>query len=269
MSSRILLVLGALGATPLAATPLAAAPPAAPAVPACPSAEDKPDVARLVERTEALLQGRTTTGIMVMSIQTPQWTRTLKLQTWAKGDDYALLRVVEGGPRETGMMTLKRGDQLWNWLPRAARVMKLPSGMLGDSWMGSDFTNDDLVKGSSITKDFDATVKGTVEFGGKRAWQISLVPKANAVVVWGRVEMIIDRRSCLPIEQRFFDEDDKLARRMEFGDFRKVGWREFPARMTLYPAEAGRKTTIVYEDIAFDVDIPDDTFSLHRLQQGR
>lgn len=253
----------------LVAEPSLAAPGARETVPACPSGEDRPDVARLVERTEASLQGRTTTGIMVMTIQTPQWTRTLKLQTWAKGDDYALIRVVEGGPRETGMMTLKRGDQLWNWLPRAARVMKLPSGMLGDSWMGSDFTNDDLVRGNSITKDFDATVKGTVELEGKQAWEISLSPKASAAVVWGRVDLLVDRATCLPREQRFFDEDGKLARRLGFGDFKKVGWRDFPARMTVLPAEPGRTTTIAYQEIAFDVDIPDDTFSLHRLQQGR
>jgi outer membrane lipoprotein-sorting protein len=254
----------------LAAAPPKPAPAASPAqLPTCPSAEDAPDVSKLVERTEALLKGRTTTGTMVMTIQTPQWTRTLKMQSWAKGDDYALIRVVQGGPRETGMMTLKREKQLWNYLPKAARVMKLPSGMLGDSWMGSDFTNDDLVRGSSLEKDFDAAVKGTLDVQGKKAWQISLVPKPHAVVVWGRVEMWIDRATCLPLEQRFYDEDDKLARRMTFGEFRKVGWREFPAKMTIFPAEAGRSTTIFYEEIAFDVEIPDDTFGLHRLQQGR
>jgi outer membrane lipoprotein-sorting protein len=253
----------------LLALPVPAAPPARSDVPACPSTEDQPDVAKLVARTDALLRGRTSTGTMVMIIQTPQWTRTLKLQTWSKGDDYALLRVVEGGPRETGMMTLKRDKQLWNYLPRAARVMRLPSGMLGDSWMGSDFTNDDLVRGSSITKDFDAAVQGTLDVAGKKAWQISLVPKKSAVVVWGRVELLVDRATCLPLEQRFFDEDGKLARRMELADFKRIGWRDFPTRMTLFPAEAGRQTAIVYDDIAFDVDIPDDTFSLHRLQQGR
>ena len=250
------------------AWPSRAAPVAA-EVPPCPSAEDAPDVAKLVERTEALLEGRTSTAVMVMTIQTPQWKRTLKLQTWSKGDDYALIRVIEGGPRETGMMTLKREKQLWNWLPRAARVMKLPSGMLGDSWMGSDFTNDDLVRGNSMAKDFDATVTGTVLVQGRKAWAISLRPKPSAAVVWGRVELVIDRATCLPLEQRFFDEEDKLARRLELSDVKKVGWRDFPARMTIHPAEPGRSTSIYYEDIAFDVDIPDDTFSLHRLQQGR
>lgn len=253
----------------LLTTQAAATPPTRADAPSCPSGDDQPDVARLIERTEALLHGRTTTATMVMTIKTPAWTRTLKLQTWAKGDDYALIRVLEGGPREAGMMTLKRGPQLWNYLPRAARVMKLPSGMLGDAWMGSDFTNDDLVRGSSISKDFTATVVGTIDVAGKQAWQIVLVPKPSAAVVWGKVEMAIDRSSCLPLEQRFYDEEGALARRLEFGDFSKVGWREFPVRMTVHSAEPGRQTSIVYQDIAFDVDIADDTFSLHRLQQGR
>lgn len=251
------------------AAPAWAAPASASDVPACPSGQETPDVAKLVERTEALLEGRTSTGTMVMTIQTPQWRRTLKLQTWSKGDDYALLRVIEGGPRETGMMTLKREKQLWNWLPRAARVMKLPSGMLGDAWMGSDFTNDDLVRGNSMAKDFDATVTGTVDVQGRKAWAISLRPKPSAAIVWGRVELLIDRATCLPLEERFFDEEGQLARRMELSDVKRVGWRDFPTRMTVYPAEPGRSTSIFYEDIAFDVDIPDDTFSLHRLQQGR
>lgn len=243
--------------------------PPSPSVPACPSQEDKPDVAQLTRRTESLLRGRSTSATMVMTITTPSWTRTLKVRTQAMGDDKALIKIVEGGPRETGMMTLKRDGQLWNWLPRAARVMKVPSGMLGDSWMGSDFTNDDLVQGSSIARDFDAENKGTVTLDGKPAWLLVLVPKKTAAVVWGRVEMVIDRATCNPLEQRFFDEDGVLARKMTFSDFAQVGWRSFPKRMTVQPEDQTRRTSIVYEDIAFDVEIPEETFSLHRLQQGR
>ena len=259
----------ALLALLLSSSSVAAPPSSPPTVPACPSAQEKPDVALLTRRTEALLRGRSTTGTMVMTIKTASWTRTLKVRTQAMGDDKALIKIVEGGPRETGMMTLKRDGQLWNWLPRAARVMKVPSGMLGDSWMGSDFTNDDLVQGSSIARDFDATHAGVIDHGGRSAWRVLLVPKKTAAVVWGRVEMIVDRATCNPLEQRFFDEDGVLARTMSFGDFTQVGWRSFPRRMTVQPEDPTRSTIIQYEDIAFDVDIPDDTFSLHRLQQGR
>ncbi len=258
-----------LAAPPPSSSSSSSSPSSPLAVPACPSAQEKPDVALLTQRTEALLRGRSTTGTMVMTIKTPSWTRTLKVRTQAMGDDKALIKVVEGGPRETGMMTLKRDGQLWNWLPRAARVMKVPSGMLGDSWMGSDFTNDDLVQGSSIARDFDATHEGVVDHQGRPAWRIVLVPKKTAAVVWGRVEMIIDRATCNPLEQRFYDEDGVLARTMTFGDFAQVGWRSFPKRMTVQPEDPGRSTTIQFEDIAFDVDIPEDTFSLHHLQQGR
>jgi hypothetical protein len=141
--------------------------------------------------------------------------------------------------------------------------------MLGDSWLGSDFTNDDLVKGSSLVDDFDASVTGVGQEDGQDVWNIQLKPKPNAVVVWGRIDMAVARQNCLPVSERFFDEDGKLARRMSFGDFKQIGWRQFPARMTVVPAEAGRETTIHYEEMKFDVDIPDDTFSLLRLRQGR
>jgi len=238
-------------------------------VPACPSGEEKPEAASLVRRIDQLLSGRSSVGVLTMSIRTPSWTRSLKLKVWARGRDYALIRVLEGGPRETGMMTLKRERQLWTWLPQAGRVMKLPSGMMGDSWMGSDFTNDDLVKGNSLTNDFLSTLKGVEKTGDRDAWHLVLEPTPSAIVVWGRIEMLIDRRSCLPVLEAFYDEEGKLAREMKFSDFRQIGWRQFPARMTVAPAEQGRETSIAYSEITFDVEIPEDTFSLQRLRQGR
>jgi len=264
MIRALALALAAL--TPVAAARAAETPAG---VPACPSGEEKPDAATLIRRIDQLLTGRSSVGVMTMTINTPSWTRSLKLKVWARGRDYALIRVLEGGPSETGMMTLKRERQLWTWLPQAGRVMKLPSGMMGDSWMGSDFTNDDLVKGNSLIDDFRSTLEGAEKAGDRDAWHLVLEPKPSAIVVWGRIEMRIDRRSCLPVSESFFDEDGKRAREMTFSDFRQVGWRQFPARMTVAPAERGRETSISYSEIAFDVDVPEDTFSLQRLRQGR
>jgi hypothetical protein len=206
---------------------------------------------------------------MTMTIKTAAWSRALQMKVWTKGRDYALVRVLKGGPRETGMMTLKRQKQLWNYLPQAGRVMKLPSGMLGDSWMGSDFTNDDLVRGTSLVRDFDSQVQGTLAHEGRQAWRVVLVPKARAVVVWSRLEMLVDRQSCVPLLERFYDEDGKLARTMSFGDIRTLGWRRLPARMSVRPQGQGRETIVTYGDLTFDLEVPDDTFSLHRLQAGR
>jgi len=240
-----------------------------PAIPPCPSDAAKPDVVALIKRIDRLLTGRSSVVVMTMSITTPSWRGTLKLKVWAEGKDYALIRVLDSGPRETGMMTLKREKQLWNYLPQAGRVMKLPSGMLGDAWMGSDFTNDDLVRGTSIVSDFDTKVTGTLTHDGRKAWRLVLVPRPRAVVVWGKVEMIVDRASCVPLLERFYDEDGKLARTMSLGDIRAIGWRRFPARMAVKPQDARRETVVTWEEIRFDIDVPDDTFSLHRLQRGR
>ncbi|HEY3446147.1 MAG TPA: outer membrane lipoprotein-sorting protein [Myxococcales bacterium] len=253
-----------------APAPSAAADAAPADVPPCPSGSDAPDVAALVARTEKLLNGRSSEAVFTMTIKTKDWTRSLKLKAWSKGTDFALVRVLEGGARETGMMTLKREKQLWNYLPQAGRVMKLPSGMMSDSWMGSDFTNDDLVHGSSLEEDYTSKVVAVEKQpAGGDAWKIDLKPKPDRPVVWGRVEMLIDRKTCLPVRQAFFDEDGKIARTMEFAEFRQVGWRNFPAKMTIVPAEPGRQTSISYEKMEFDLDIPEDTFALHRLRQGR
>jgi hypothetical protein len=238
-------------------------------VPRCPSESDSPDVAALIQRTERLLEGRTSVAVVQMAIKTPAWERTVKMKIWSKGRDYALVRIMAGGPRETGMMTLKRERQLWNYLPQAGRVMKLPSSMLGDSWMGSDFTNDDLVRGTSLVTDFSSKVERLVNVGGRAAWFLTLVPKATAKTVWGKVEMVLDRATCVPLEQRFFDEEGGLARRMTFEGVKQVGWRAFPSKLTVVPEESGRQTMMLYESIEFDVDIPEDTFSLRRLQQSR
>jgi hypothetical protein len=268
MTSRMLLAAMAhlllAGAAPVMA---ADAPPAD--LPPCPSREDAPDTARLLRRVEFSLEGASSIGTLTMKIRTPAWSRALRMRVWSRGKDFALVRILEGGPRETGMMTLKRERQLWNYLPQAGRVMKLPSGMLGDSWMGSDFTNDDLVRGTSLARDFDAKLLGTLDQAGRAAWRVELVPRASATVVWGRIELVLDRESCVPLVERFFDEDGALARTMTFGDLRAIGWRRFPARMTVRPAEGDRETEISYGDMAFDVDVPEETFSLHRLQQGR
>jgi hypothetical protein len=250
-----------------AGQPPQAGPP--PGLPPCPTERDKPDAAALIKRIDTLLTGRSSIGVMTMSITTPAWSRSLKLKVWAQGKDYALVRVLEGGPRETGLMTLKREKQLWNWLPQAGRVLKLPSGMMGDSWLGSDFTNDDLVRGNSLTDDFDTVVAGIEQADGHETWRAVLTPRPSAAVVWGRIEMLIDRRSCLPVVERYYDDEGTLARSMVFSDFRQIGWRQFPAKMTVVPAEKGHETSITYSDLQFDVPIPGDTFSLQRLRQGR
>ncbi len=245
----------------------AAQPP--PDLPVCPTTQDAPDPAQLVRRIERTLEGRSAISTMTMTIRTKSWSRRLRMKAWSKGRDYALVRVLEGGPRETGLMTLKREKQLWNYLPQAGRTMKLPSGMLGDSWLGSDFTNDDLVRGNSIVDDFEVTLVGTGRQEGREAWRVRLTPKPTAAVVWARIEMLIDRAFCIPLLETFYDEDGALARTMTFSEIRSVGWRHFPARVAVVPEDTARETAISYDEIEFDVPIPDDTFSLHRLQQGR
>ena len=233
-----------------------------------PGQSEDPKARELVRKIDDLYRSDSSYARIEMEIVTPDWRRTLALKGWTQGQSKTLIRILEP-KKEAGIGTLRLGNEMWNYLPKTDKVIKIPPSMMMSSWMGSDFTNDDLVRGSSLVEDYEAKVLGVEKAGEREVWRIGLTPKPDSPVVWGKVEMLVDRQSCLPVKQVFFDEEGKEARRLEYGDFRQVGWRQFPARMTFIPSDENRQTSILYDQIEFDLDISDDTFGLHRLRQGR
>jgi hypothetical protein len=170
--------------------------------------------------------------------------------------------------REAGMATLKVGHDIWNYLPRVDRTMKVPPGMMSGSWMGSHLTNDDLVKGSRLADDFDWTVSGGPGQPPGDTWVIGLVPHPDAPVVWGRVTVEVRVRDEMPVRILYYDEHDAWARTLEFSDVRTMGGRTFPARVTLTVADKpGESTEITYSDMQFGVNLPDSLFSLQGLRE--
>ena len=158
------------------------------------------------------------------------------------------------------------GRDLWNYLPKVNRVVKLPSSMMGASWMGSHFTNDDLVKESRLTDDYDFAVTFTGTRDGEAVVEIRCEPKAGAAVVWGRILVTIGAEDGLPHRALYYGEDLTLARTLVYSDVRDFGGRRLPAILTITPADKpGESTTVTYEDLAFDVDAPDSLFSLRSL----
>jgi hypothetical protein len=190
----------------------------------------------------------------------------MRLQAWTRGEDDVLV-VVEAPAREAGTATLRVGQNLWNWLPRIARTIRVPPSMMLGSWMGTDFTNDDLVKESSLRKDFTARVERRSD--DPPGWWLALEVKPGIVGRWARIEMLVsDER--LPVEERHFDRKGRLARTMRFDEVKVLGGRRLPAHMTLTPADVeGQRTEMRYLDVRFDVKLPEDTFSLSRLEQNR
>ena len=225
-----------------------------------------PDVQALLDHIDALYRSKSSIARMEILVTTPRSTRSLRLKAWTRGEDDALI-VIEAPPREEGAATLRVGQNLWNYLPHIARTIRVPpSAMLG-SWMGTDFTHDDLVKESSLRKDFVARVdrRSTAPAG----WWLTLEAKPGIVGRWARIELLVDDDD-LPVEERHFDRKGRLARTVTFDDVKALGGRRIPTHMRLVPTdEPGRRTEMRYLEIQFDIPIPPDTVSLARLEGKR
>jgi len=202
-----------------------------------------------------------------MTIVTAHWTRTLRLEFWNKGKDKSLIRIL-APEKEAGTATLRVGNEIWNYLPKVNRVIKLPSSMMSASWMGSHFTNNDLVKESRFTEDytFEKGFEGARE--GVQVIEIDCRPKPEAAVVWGRVTVAVRQHDYLPLESKYYDEDLNLARTMTFSRIQEMAGRTMPTVMTVVPADKPEEKTVVdYEEIAFDLDLSDEVFSLRQLKK--
>jgi len=225
-----------------------------------------PDVAALLTRLDDLYRSRSSIARIDILVVTPRTSRSLRLKAWTQGQDRALI-VIEAPPREEGTATLRVGENLWNYLPRIARTIRVPPSMMLGSWMGTDFTNDDLVKESSLHNDFTSRL-------GERStsppgWWLLLDVKPDIVGRWARIEILVSDDE-LPIAERHFDRRGRLARTMAFDEVRVLGGRRLPTHLTMTPTDPpGQRTELRYLDIQFDAALPADTFSLARLERRK
>ena len=225
------------------------------------------DVARVVEHFEDLYRSDTSTALAELTVVRPRRERTLTMRSWSKGREQALIQVL-APPREAGVATLKVEKNLWNYLPRVRRTIRIPPSMMLSPWMGSDFTNDDLVRESSYADDY------TYELVGKSAdpegWTIRFTAKEGVVGLWSRFDLVVSPDGLLPLTSNWYNRKDELARTLTWDMVRTVGERQLPARMTLVPRDRDdgeHRTIMVYKEIEFDVELPEGTFSLSRLER--
>jgi hypothetical protein len=228
--------------------------------------EQPPDVDMLLARLDDLYRSKSSIARVEITVTTPRSTRSLRLKGWTRGLDESLF-VIEAPARDEGTATLRVGPNLWNYLPRIARTIRVPPSMMLGSWMGTDFTNDDLVKESSLLKDFNSRIdRRSISPSG---WWITLAVKPDVAGRWGRIDILVSDDG-LPVEEHHFDRRGRLARTLIFDEIRTLGGRRLPAHMVLTPTGVdGQRTEMRYLDIEFDVQIPDDTFSLSRLERSR
>jgi len=223
----------------------------------------------IVERADQKMRGESNKAEMKMTIVRPTWERQVSMKSWSRGDEYALI-LITAPARDAGIAYLKRGNEIWNWQPSIDRVVKLPPSMMSQSWMGSDFTNDDLVRQSSIVTDYKHKKNGEEKLEGRQTWKIELTPKEEAPVVWGKVLMWVDQEEFLELKTEFYDEDGELINTMYGRNIQKMDGRVIPAKLVVEPAdEPGHQTIIEYESIDFNIDIDQDFFSIQQMKRLR
>jgi outer membrane lipoprotein-sorting protein len=218
----------------------------------------------IIQEIDKLYRSRTSHGTMEMEIITPHWQRTLTMEFWSEGMDKTLIRI-KSPAKERGVGTLRIKNEMWNYLPKTNKVIKVPPSMMMSSWMGSDFTNDDLVKEFSLFEDYTYE-SATVEHPDTSLIYINCIPREDLPIVWGNIVIAARRSDHLPVWQKYYDEKGTVMRVLEYSDITTFDGRIIPAVLKMIPQDKEGKTVIRYTSLDFDVDLPDGTFSLRSLR---
>lgn len=223
------------------------------------------ELERIIEKMDDLYRSRSSYSEIEMVIVTPNWQRTLAMKAWTHGTDRTFIRITS--PRkEKGVATLRIENEMWNYLPKVNKVIKVPPSMMMSSWMGSDFTNDDLVKEFLLHRDYTCRFVTPEEAAAENVY-IECVPRENLPVVWGKIIAAVRREDDLPVWQKFYDESDELMRVLNFEEVKDLGGRTVPTVMEMIPlSKEGHKTIVRYLSAEFDADIEEDVFTLRNLR---
>lgn len=221
----------------------------------------------ILERVEHNMRGNAFYAEMTMETVRPRHTTEISIRTWSLGDDYAMI-LITAPAREAGTAYLKRKNEIWNYQPRIDRTVRMPPSMMSQSWMGSDFTNNDLVSGTATVHDFDHELAGIVMVEGHECYMIELVPWPENPVVYERVIYYVSREFYLPLMVENYDEHDELVSTIHFRDIREFDGRNFPAVMEMIPSgDEERKTVITVHSVEFGIDISEKFFSIENLTE--
>ena len=227
-----------------------------------------PDADAILRQAYENYRSQSSESTVAMTIHRPAWERHLELKAWTRGQDDALVRFT-APPKDAGSATLKLDRDTWVYNPRLNQVIKLPASMMSQSWMGSDFSYDDLAKSTDILTDYTHRLQGSAQAGGHTVWTIEATPKPSAPVVWGKVSLTI-RDDYVILEETFFDQDMKPARRMTTGKVGLISGRPYPVSMTMSPLDQpGQWTRIDTADAHFNAALPLWLFTLSNLQNPR
>ncbi|EIV8508603.1 outer membrane lipoprotein-sorting protein [Vibrio parahaemolyticus] len=223
----------------------------------------------IVQKSDQAMRGKSSYSEATMEIVRPDWTRSMTMKSWTKGTELSLV-LVTAPAKDKGSASLKRHREMWNWVPSIERVIKIAPSMLSQSWMGSDFTNDDLINQSSIVVDYQHALLGNDSFEGDKVWAIEATAKPDAPVVWNKVTLWISQSTYLQRKVEFYDEFDERVNVLTTYDVKELGGRKIATRMEMKPVDKpGNKTIFTTHQAQFDFDINDDFFSQQQMKSLR
>lgn len=224
------------------------------------------DATEIVRKANDKMEGVSSETEMVMTVVRPSWQRTVSFRSWAKGRDYSLT-LITAPPKESGQTFLKLNNDMWSWNPTINRMIKLPPSMMSQGWMGSDYSNDDILKESSIVVDYTHRIIGEETVGGYLCYKIQLDPREEAAVVWGRIIMWISKEELYQLRVEYFDEEGYLVKTHVLSDIRFMYDRKIPTHFEIIPADKpNQKTLVDIKSVKFDIPIPDGFFSQQNMK---
>ena len=224
------------------------------------------DAKEIIQKAHNKMEGESSQMEMVMTVVRPTWQRTVSFKTWGKGRDYSLT-MITAPAKESGQTFLKLKKDMWSWNPTINRMIKLPPSMMSQGWMGSDYSNDDILKESSIVVDYHHKIIGSDTVEGYDCYQIQLDPKEEAAVVWGKMIMWVSKKEYYQLRTEYFDEDGYLIKTHVLSDIKFMYDRKIPTHFEIIPEDKpNQKTLVDIKSAKFDIKIPDSFFSQQNMK---
>jgi len=222
---------------------------------------------QIIEKADDLQRGETNKGEMSMTIVRPKWERTITMKSWSKGREYSMTYITSP-VKDKGQVFLKRESEMWNWVPSINRMIKIPPSMMAQGWMGSDYSNDDILKESSIVVDYEHKIIGEEKVDNIVCYKLELIPKEDAAVVWGKVLKWISKDEFWQMKTEYYDEDNELIRTEVASEVKTFGDRDLPSKIEIIPADKpGQKTLIIILSSEFNIKLDDGFFSQQNMKR--
>lgn len=226
----------------------------------------QPSADEIVRKANDLIMGRSSQSIATMTVIRPSWTRTVSMKTWSLGNDYYMVQITAPA-QDKGQVFLKRFNEMWNWMPNISRIIRIPPSMMGQNWMGSDFTNNDLVKANSIVNDYTHRILGNETTGGYDCYKIEFSPKPNAAVVWDKIIAWIAKDKYFMLKSEFYNEDGELVNRETQSDIKHFDDRDLPSKLVMTPVkEKGKQTILEFQKLNFNISLKPTFFSQQNMK---